>query len=519
MFRLSPVHHAIGWPDGLKLILEAADASSLDQGDRDAKMTFSLLDFACAYGCTDSFRLLLNSDTAWDIARIFPEYLGMLNPNVKTMAVEAIVERLEKLFEFGKRNLPAKVFALFNIVDRSSLDANARALLNTLHAEGIRLPRKFGGNLRHPRDFWFKRGTLYHQTPIDYNLAMVLFKAGFTNVDCAVGQITPLMGMGKCGFNDDIHLNYFRMVEFFIDHGARLDRRIPSKLIQHPVQSAETPNHYQIIHKISTIAWYEMLWENDSTIFAVAEIGRSHIWRGILQSGVSDPCRCACALGGCRPISLALKSSISNGFYERGLLPMNAWDPQNKGIILHLLRNQTHLLDGLEGHQIVEDAIRYLSFTALGLTHTCCHYTLFSHVGGLIHLSNGRPIIKLMDLEEVEEIRNEEAILIERLDCLVDQFMEDYQNQQVSLAEFLMNHWQKSIFQELSAKDEIPEPIRQKWKDIGVVIDEARPTVVQKVDNHLSIIEKLQERKRELQERKRDYEEWIEGIRNTIEPA
>ena len=512
-FRLSPVHHAIGWPDGLKLILGTADGSSLDQSDRDANAPFNVLDYAVAYGCTDSIRLLLNADMNFNRRWIDSDSFERLNSNAKSMVVEAMIERLEQLFEFSKRNLPAKVFAPFNMVNRSSLDANARALLNALHAEGIWLPLKFREYLRYPKDFWFTHGTLYHQPDMNYNAAMMFFKTGFTNVDCAVEQITPLMSLGReHRFNKSV-LNYFRMVEFFINHGARLDCRMPLKLFQYPIQSAGNLHNYQIIHKISGIAWYGVVSGESSIIFAVSEIGRSHTWRGILQSGVSDPCRCACALGGCRPISLALKSSFSRSVLPRkSLLPVNAWDPQNKGRTLELLRKLTYLLDGLEGHQVVEDTIRYLSFTALGLSHTCCHYTEFSLLGGLTYPSNGLPFINLMDLEEVEEIRNEEAILIERLDCLVDQFMKDYQNQQVSLAQFLMNHWQKTIFEELSAKDKIPEPIRQKWEDIGVVIDEARPTVLQKVD-YLPVAKLI------WQKRKRAYEEWMEGIRNSIEPA
>src|SRR5438034_635649 len=67
VFGQSAIHLAIGWPDGLELLLRAADESLLHRDINNMGHNDSTpLDYAIAFGCTDSIRLLADADVAFN---------------------------------------------------------------------------------------------------------------------------------------------------------------------------------------------------------------------------------------------------------------------------------------------------------------------------------------------------------------------------------------------------------------------------------------------------------------------
>lgn len=511
VFGHCPIHHSIGWLEGLQLLLGVADEATLDEGVKGDEWKITFLDSAIAYGCKDSIKLLLDAGIAFNMTWCLCVGTDVLSPDISKLVAEAVVARLQQLVEFSERNLPEKVLASLNIPNRSSPDSNARILLNALYTEGVQLPKKF--HSPHPRwshDFWFRHGTLYHVPDIRYNTALAFFEAGLKDVDYMADGITPLMGLGAPMGN---HSRFFRMVEFFVEKGGRLDRQIPSKLVQHLTSGTENVNNYQVIHRLSVMAWDGVAYSPNAYILKIAELGRSHIWRGIFNSRFSDRCNCACASGGCRPISLALKSFAFPVEHEDTVDWGSIFNPQNRETMLQLLHKQTYLLDSLDGYQVVEDVIRFLSFSALELTHTCCKYTLSSHFGFSQHFYEPKAYIKLMDPTEVEEIRHEDASLIRRLDSLVNDFMQAFRELELPLGQFLLGHWQETMLAELLVEDEVPEPVRKEWEDIGVVIGDIRPKAPGKA---YGAPRSWLERK---EEEERAYTRWIEEIREGIGPA
>jgi hypothetical protein len=156
------------------------------------------LDYAIAFGCTGSIRLLADADVAFDFN--WNRFVGTdsLDPEVNEVVLDIILERLRQLLEFGKQKLPVERFSSLQITGFESFDLKARALLNALHAEGIQLPRKFasvydrrGFVIDSWRDFWLQFGGIFHQKEICPGTAMAFFQAGFTNVDSEIEQITP----------------------------------------------------------------------------------------------------------------------------------------------------------------------------------------------------------------------------------------------------------------------------------------------------------------------------------------
>jgi hypothetical protein len=490
VFGQSPIHLAIGWPDGLKLLLRAADESLLHRDlDNMCRNGSTPLDYAIAFGCTGSIRLLADADVAFHFDWNLFVGTDSLDTEVSEVVLDIILERLRQLLEFGKQKLPVEKFSSLQITGFESFDLKARALLNALHAEGIQLPRKFSSVYdRHDfaidsrRDFWLRFGGIFHQNEICPGTAMAFFQAGFTNVDSEIEQITPLMNLIAPTYVSQHQFcfsRYFRIVEFFVQKGGRLDRQIPSDYISKPLLSNDTVNSYRVIHRIASSSWTGAIFFDFTEVVAVARLGSSQIWHDILQSNTSDPCICACASGGCRPISLALKSSADSIrtpwsrwchlFHELDLNWGKILNPQHWNVAVELLFNLTFLLDGLEGEQLVGDVIRFLTFSALGLSHTCCrHWT--NTIVSFPSPRDYHEMIKVMDPTDVEEIRDEEAELIETLDRLVDGFMKDFRELGIPLSQFLLEKWQETMLAELSIRDEMPKPLREQLEELGVTI-------------------------------------------------
>lgn len=108
VFGQSPIHLAIGWPDGLELLLRAADESVLHrdldtvcgEGDTMGRNGSSPLNYAIAFGCTESIRLLADADVAFDF--IWNYFIGtdFLDSDVSQVVLDIILERLRQLLEF-----------------------------------------------------------------------------------------------------------------------------------------------------------------------------------------------------------------------------------------------------------------------------------------------------------------------------------------------------------------------------------------------------------------------------------
>jgi hypothetical protein len=139
----------------------------------------------------------------------------------------------------------------------------------------------------------------------------------------------------------------------------------------------------------------------------------------LLADDSTDGCLCACSGTGCTTWTRMLR----------------AWDPESsnkpKSLLAVLLDEcQNNSPDALTKDQwtrLAQQTIRCLAFEALELTHTC---------HGILRRGGDH-----MDPEEIDEIRDEEASLIEELENLVLEFNRSYADLQVGIYEFVFNHW------------------------------------------------------------------------------
>jgi len=470
LFGHYPIHLAIGWPDGLALLLESADTSlqwpSFTDPDGCSHGPYcqcsSPLDYAIAYGCSESVRLLADAGLPLSCFWYYPVNTDKIPPEMGKIAFAIIVERWHQLLEFGKQSIPTDRFSSLT-AGIDALDLKAVAVFNFLCAENAPIPERYL-----TRNFWTRGGIFHRSKYLDLTTAMACFDAGCTQVDYEFNQITPLMNLvtPREDFWDH-SVNFFRIVEFFIEKGARSDRIIPFDLISMTPPFYDSVRSHRVIHRIAWAAWDGVLDSESERIPEVANLSSSMIWRTILRSSLSDPCNCACTANGCRPISLALKALV--GFQTT----VNGWeevyDVDKWKVVVTSLSKLKILIEGLKEDNIAEDVIRLLTFTALGLTHTCCKHMLELAASDCLEL--GEKMIEVMNQCDAEEIHAEEKDMIAKLDYLVTESMHDFHECGLSLPDFLVTSWQEKMFQALTVKDEFPEEVRRRAEDLGVVFE------------------------------------------------
>jgi hypothetical protein len=494
--------------------------------------------------------LLADADTAFHIGWSLLVGTDSLDPEVGETVLHIVLERLNQLLEFGKKLLPTESFSSLQIQDLGSFHMKARALLDCLHQEGIQLPLKFA--YEHPLfcpgteensspfgdDFWLPSGGLFHQDGISQDTALAFFQAGITDIDAEVDQITPLMNITPWEFMSCYMpessarrrlIRFYGTVEFFVQKGGKLDKEIPYNCISgNHLPSGDNPKRYRTIHRIASSTLLRALISNSTEMLDIVRPLSSEIWRNILHSNVSDPCLCACANSGCRPVSVALKSVLEESYpnLTRGCQHLLSWHslvnsvhmnwekllrPEYRETTAGFISGLADFLGGPASTQFIEDVIRSFTFSALGLTHTCCHHYFDSN---MYNNNEGFEMIQTMEPEEVDEIREEKADMIRKLNSLVDKFMRDFQRLEVPLPRFLVEWWHGIMIQELQDKDEVPEEVREQLLGLGVKLQSDKDEDKHNDKEEQPNLVDLTWEKKKLEDK--EYDEWMGEIRKAL---
>ena len=126
-------------------------------------------------------------------------------------------------------------------------------------------------------------------------------------------------------------------------------------------------------------------------------------------------------------------------------------------------------------------------------------------------------IMLFMEASEVEEIHEEEALLIDRLNRLVKGCLKEFDELALPLPEFLELHWQKRILVELLQRDEISEIERKQIEEIGVTIQENNAEDLEDDHDHISESESIQQARDDYhQNLVNGSDEWLQSIERSI---
>ncbi|KAF4900976.1 hypothetical protein CGCF415_v009888 [Colletotrichum fructicola] len=216
----TPLHIAVYWPDGLRLLFELAQEACHDIIDEKDKTGLTAIQCAIAWQQAESVKLLLEKratinleDTRSFFTReaLFP--LGHHTTTVCEILAKELAKQRKSMRDYAFDQLPDKEVERFQLGRKMILQGEAHDVIGSLKAEGVRVPGEY--DLVRP-------GSIYHSPVMTVTIAEALFQAGFCEVDLMWQGYTPLMVVA--------HLDLWetsRLVDWFDEHQANLFTPIP----------------------------------------------------------------------------------------------------------------------------------------------------------------------------------------------------------------------------------------------------------------------------------------------------
>jgi hypothetical protein len=461
--KQSPMHFASPWPRGIELLLCAGAVDLVYLADEYGWLPISY----CIHskdGSEASLELLINagsplSSPTWnrDWEEVLEICYGRSLDVVPAYIVRGLQDRRRKLYELAKSKLSAEIWAKLDLPDDRLLDARAAEVQNILVEMDIEIPN----SITVPR----MRGTVYHSLVLNTAYANQLWDAGFRDIDAynALG-FTPSMRLSYSGDAD------VACPIWLVDHGAD-----PLRAYIH--QSKDDACVKEAVASITALHFIGFSLGIYISVFALdmlnahgkqkpnrqelLDISYKHSLRTfnlMMTKGSSDDCCCACSPSGCTPFTTQFKLALSWRRYvsvHQDLGRLRRW-LFFRLTDLHSSNTRTKPMQ----LNIAEEIIRFETFKALQLTHTCCK---LSGLGGK----------RLFSSEEVQEIRDIERDTLELHEDLVSEFCHKFQELGVTLLSFRRDYWKPRMKEVLKQhKSEEGESI-DRLREMGVVLKEA----------------------------------------------
>ena len=456
--KLNPLHLASCWPRGIQLLLDAGANYLVHQADICGGLPIRYSIQLC---CFDAIELLLNAGSAfsspgWDCD--WEEVLEFLDrkDEIPLFLLSTFQERRRKLFELAKLTLPAELWADLDVPTDRLLDGRAAEIQRVLIDADIEIPKSISVPQR--------RGTVYHSPINSAKQADQLWDAGFRDIDSPNGLgHTPIMYTGKRA--------RLECAQWLLDHGADLHGEV-SYVYYDECGNGKSVVGLTKLHYIAHNLGFYLDWTGrlhvDSKAPLASPVDNEPLmnFEGLLiKSGCHDDCHCACSSGGCAPFTILLKAMNRRGGF-RNVTPKE------------LSRRRRLLLQQLElpGHpassapmlsNIVEKVIRFETFEALQLNHTCCEFNFYSPS-------------RRYTPEEVHEVHDEWEELLSKHEDLVSEFCHKFQELGGTLTSFLEGYWQTRMDEVLKEEKPYSEEEKRKLREIGVILEEVPDETEQK---------------------------------------
>lgn len=186
-----------------------------------------------------------------------------------------------------------------------------------------------------------------------------------------------------------------------------------------------------------------------------------------------DECSCTCSLDGCTPLSVAIRAVACDLFLgNQQITQIASGFRQFLAFLIDHNRSQLEVCHAM---------IRSLTFDGLGLSHTCC-----------IELRYINPWDNIRDKSDLQEIREEQKILLERFEKLVSEFDAQFVSMGLPLMDFLQKIWYERMVKFLSERDKYDPKHHEQTRELGVRLemdDIEIPLVVQLVCDQVRVVE------------------------------
>lgn len=473
------LHYLLGWPEGLRVVVEQCGISALQLDDQSRILlieialrwsgrlcTNSKLE-CCSHecACAETVKLVLEAERSRPLQLTRHEHwvLAMLSASMKArdLVIDDLKCRRQELKELGLLHLSSKQIDRMDLRKPKVLDYYTREVLKALKAVRIAVPFRLETEMKalgrsegslfsimspHSRQLGMagplssRAASVFHILGASPNtgdapgiraLADSLYSKGFQDIDvpdCA--GVTPLTGKSfkGCFSQGFIHWNWGTSIEsWLIEHGASLETQVP----QHVVG-------YTATHHLFRWIGFQSGFTKESNPFRLFH----SFWEskgGFTQQHL-DTCRCKCSIGGCDPYNTLWKMLLQR--FHAGWRRVPSWyqwsrhcgpgedqpdrEHDNHQRLMNFILEETLLLE--EACELPRPVkmicLRACTFAMLPLRHTCC--------------DEGD---QTCDDEEAREIWEEDRTDIGGLEILMDEFAKKLGDMDCSLTEFYQVHW------------------------------------------------------------------------------
>ena len=382
---MTVLHFSSRWPTGLAILL-STDATSLINHTcvlPTSSIGWSALDFAIEFKCEESVRILLDSGCVWNKVST----PGSSSIACFRLVAEKLAARRRGLFELAEGVLtPQELSVVCPAMELA--DSMAAAIVGCLRGAGIDVP----GDLDVPDDY----EGIYFSGNLNFAHWPLFLEAGFhdicrrntsglTAVQVVGVDIYPFMdwyfrGPGRESVPTALELR---------KHLREVLDRTPSDPLELGTNTSATGRHLVALRLLSQCP--------GQTEHPLLE--------DLLQSPSTDLCKCPCSSMGCLPLHTYLKALLGSRYIHR--------------------RNETSALSypadiwNYIPDEMAPELLRFITFEALEMTHTCCSCDASSHPHAVPRCENcGLGYFP----GNAEEIHDEEEELIGRLDSLCMEF-------------------------------------------------------------------------------------------------
>jgi hypothetical protein len=417
IFHMTPIHLAVNWPDGLKKLLNRSGLPPVSSEGWPTPLIYSsrynssfcregdnptLCSNCSCFECTEIILRYDCSLRGWDLR----DAMTLASHRTKLKLFEHLKDRRVRLQHFALEKLSPEDCKLVGLSPGQIPDARANKIVEILQRKGWTIPEPLQiGTEKAPRSYW---ASVYHLIDCTATADMLL-ELGFKDLDSmdANGK-TPLLSKASSP----------EYALWLIDHGANLAAplgNIDSKLNQTAVHG--------VAHKFGYYLFRS--WRENINWRRLADGARKRLVDLTCNMDAPDNCRCACSPQGCTPFTTILKTALEDEF---------TYSPNSRKARMAELQKafkqitQALPLDIFRLPRIPLASLRFLTFEALGIRHTCCsrHCRLRTSSFGDAY-----------DEEDLQELREEDSSLVEILEELMEEFETKYNPADENLLQFV----------------------------------------------------------------------------------
>ncbi len=455
VFGQTPLHLSVRWPKAIRLLLDAGAA--VDAFEING---FTPVFYAAVQACSESVQTLGEvgcvlclkegeSLLEYLIKRLdFPFKSTPENQDVAVVdcVIKLVAERRQKLTALARAALDSKDLARLRLSAQTVLDSKASLAISLLQGK-IDVPRSLV-NLSPVQC------CVYHIPCLRARQAQSLWNAGFHDIDelDSLGQ-SPLMKDRPSITTDMRDTTKIReeFTEWLLLKGADLHCQ-QGHAFQKPIKTSHDTLSLEscktnrssattALHYLAAL-WGQDFYSNILVRWCGIDRGEStwnlkYTLQNVLRDPLPDGCNCACSVKGCRAFTMMVKPA--DEYRQRPSFRV-------RRAVRRITQSTVHLLDADHSDLawLRHEVLRFNTFERLRLRHTCCmlyHGWCWGREEQ-IHRPFGDYIIAEFEDDERCEVMEEQAEQVERLEVLLIEFENKFEELGVPFMEFFDGYWE-----------------------------------------------------------------------------